>query len=266
MISPNILYSCYVTRNLSNEQFIPEHIFLYQFSGSLIINDAEKEYSVQTGEFCLARRNRLAKYIKIPPPNGEYKTISVRLDQTFLKDFSKEYGYIADKPATGDAVINIQPQPLLLNYIHSLTPYFDLTADGKNEQMLLIKTKEAVLLLLKINPELKNILFDFSEPGKIDLEAFMNRNFQFNISMERFGYMSGRSLTTFKRDFQKIFKMAPGRWLLQKRLQQAYFLITKKGQKPSEVYLEVGFEDISHFSRSFSKEFGIAPSKAISKH
>lgn len=265
MISPNILYSCYVTRNLSNEQFIPEHIFLYQFSGSLVINDAEKEYAVQTGEFCLARRNRLARYIKIPPQNGEYKTISVRLDQNFLKDFSKEYGFTAEMPATNDSVINIQPQPLLLNYIQSLSPYFDLTADGKNEQMLLIKTKEAVLLLLKTNPELKNVLFDFSEPGKIDLEAFMNRNFQFNISMERFGYMSGRSLTTFKRDFKKIFKMAPGKWLLQKRLQQAYFLITKRGRKPSDVYLEVGFEDISHFSRSFSKEFGIAPSKVFSK-
>lgn len=260
MISPNILYSCYVTRNLSNEQFIPEHIFLYQFSGSLTINDAQREYSVQTGEFCLARRNCLAKYIKIPPHNGEYKTISVRLDQTFLKAFSKEYGYTADGPATNDAVIKIKPEPLLLNYVQSLSPYFDLT-DGKNEQMLLIKTKEAVLLLLKTNPELKNILFDFSEPGKIDLEAFMNRNFQFNISMERFAYMSGRSLTTFKRDFYKLFKTSPGRWLLQKRLQQAYYLITKKGQKPSEVYLEVGFEDISHFSRSFSKEFGLAPSK-----
>lgn len=265
MISPNILYSCYVTRNLSNEQFIPEHIFLYQFSGSLIINDIKKEYTVQTGEFCLARRNYLAKYIKLPPENGEYKTISVRLDQTFLKAFSKEFGYTADVPATNDAIINIKPQPLLLNYIQSLSPYFDLT-DGKNEQMLLVKTKEAVLLLLKTNPELKNVLFDFSEPGKIDLEAFMNRNFRFNVPMERFGYMSGRSLTTFKRDFKKIFKTSPGRWLLKKRLQHAHYLITNKHQKPSDVYLEVGFEDISHFSRSFSKEFGVAPSKILLNH
>jgi AraC-like DNA-binding protein len=260
MISPNILYSCYVTRNLSNEQFIPEHIFLYQFSGSLIINDANKEYSVQTGEFCLARINCLAKYIKLPPENGEYKTVSVRLDQTFLKAFSKEFGYTAEQTSTNDAIIKIQSEPLLLNYVNSLTPYFDLEKI-ENEPMLILKTKEAVLLLLKTNPELKNILFDFSDPGKIDLEAFMNRNFQFNVSMERFGYMSGRSLSTFKRDFKKIFKISPGRWLLQKRLQQAYYLITKKGQKPSNVYLEVGFEDISHFSRSFRKQFGVAPSK-----
>ncbi|WP_324218279.1 helix-turn-helix domain-containing protein [Flavobacterium sp.] len=39
---------------------------------------------------------------------------------------------------------------------------------------------------------------------------------------------------------------------------------SKKGQKPSDIYLEVGFKDISHFSRSFSKQFGSAPSKILS--
>ncbi|WP_414655494.1 hypothetical protein [Flavobacterium sp.] len=146
------------------------------------MNDANKEYSVKTGEFCLAKKNCLAKYIKLPPENGEYKTISVRLDQTFLKAFSKEYGYMADQTANKNAVIKIQSEPLLINYINSLSAYFDLK-EVENEQILLLKTKEAVLLLLKTNPELKNILFDFSEPGKIDLEAFMNRNFQFNVPM-----------------------------------------------------------------------------------
>lgn len=259
--SNNILYSCYVTRNLSNEQFIPEHIFLYQISGSLIINDANKEYIVKTGEFCLAKRNRLAKYVKLPPENGEYKTISISLTQNFLRDFSKNFGYSANAVASEDAIIKIKTDSLLENYVHSLAPYFDLDAN-ENEDLLLLKTKEAVLLLLKTNPDLKNILFDFSEPGKVDLEAFMNRNFQFNISMERFGYMSGRSLTTFKRDFEKIFHTTPGRWLVQKRLKEAYYLITKKGKKPSDVYLEVGFEDLSHFSFAFKKEFGVAPSRA----
>jgi AraC-like DNA-binding protein len=32
------------------------------------------------------------------------------------------------------------------------------------------------------------------------------------------------------------------------------------GKKPSDVYLEVGFEDLSHFSFAFKKEFGKAPS------
>lgn len=260
MVSSNILYSCYVTAHLSSEQFIPQHIFLYQLSGSLIIHDANKEYRVKTGEFCLARRNHLAKYIKTPPLNGEYKTISVSLSQDFLRSFSLEFGYTADTYAREDAVLKIKADRTLENYVHSLSPYFDI--DGlKHEDILLVKTKEAVLLLLKSDPDLKNVLFDFSEPGKVDLEAFMNRHFRFNISLERFGYMSGRSLTTFKRDFQKIFNNTPGRWLLQKRLEEAHYLLTKKGRKPSDVYLELGFEDLSHFSYAFKREFGMAPSR-----
>jgi AraC-like DNA-binding protein len=91
----------------------------------------------------------------------------------------------------------------------------------------------------------------------------MNRNFRFNVSLERFAFMTGRSLSSFKRDFAKIFKTNPGNWLKKKRLDEAYFQINKQHQKPSDVYLEVGFEDLSHFSYSFKKEFGLAPSELI---
>jgi AraC family transcriptional regulator, exoenzyme S synthesis regulatory protein ExsA len=104
-------------------------------------------------------------------------------------------------------------------------------------------------------------LFDFGEPGKIDLEAFMIKNYQFNVGLHRFAYLTGRSLATFKRDFEKTFHTSPGNWLLQKRLQEAHYLIKEKGNKPSDVYLEVGFEDLSHFSYAFKNAYGVAPSK-----
>lgn len=78
--------------------------------------------------------------------------------------------------------------------------------------------------------------------------------------MERFAYLTGRSLSAFKRDFAAIFSDTPGRWLVQRRLQEAHFLIEKKGQKPSDIYLDLGFEDLSHFSFAFKKRFGKSPS------
>jgi AraC family transcriptional regulator, exoenzyme S synthesis regulatory protein ExsA len=46
---------------------------------------------------------------------------------------------------------------------------------------------------------------------------------------------------------------------LQKRLSESYFLLDKKKKKPSDIYLEIGFEDLSHFSFAFKKQFGISP-------
>lgn len=124
-----------------------------------------------------------------------------------------------------------------------------------------LKLKEAILVLLQTNPDIKEILFDFSEPGKIDLEGFMNQNFHFNVQLKRFAYLTGRSLATFKRDFEKIFHQSPSRWLLERRLQAAHYLIKEQGKAPSEVYLETGFEDLSHFSYAFKKLYGVAPSR-----
>ena len=108
-------------------------------------------------------------------------------------------------------------------------------------------------------PDMKNLLFDFSEPYKIDLEEFMISNFHYNIPIEKFALLTGRSLAGFKRDFQKIFEMAPRQWLQDKRLTEARHLIEKKHKKPSAIYLDLGFESLSHFSNSFKKKFGKAP-------
>ncbi|MGX5684374.1 helix-turn-helix domain-containing protein [Chryseobacterium cucumeris] len=85
----------------------------------------------------------------------------------------------------------------------------------------------------------------------------MNKNYMFNVSVDTFARLTGRSLSGFKRDFSKIFKMAPKQWLKEKRLKEAYYLIKTQDKKPSDIYLDLGFENLSHFYSSFKKKFGI---------
>ncbi|SHN21050.1 helix-turn-helix domain-containing protein [Mucilaginibacter sp. OK098] len=255
-----IAYSCYATRSKGGEQFIPEFVFSYQVSGTMIMNDGNREYIFNPGDFRLGRRNRLMKFNKLPPNGGEFKSFSIHFDQPFLRSFSMETGYESEKHINGNAVIYLEPQPLYKSYFDSLSSYMQLNRED-DAGLVALKLREAVLLLLKADPEIKDILFDFSEPGKIDLEAFMNRNFHFNVDLNQFAYLTGRSLATFKRDFDKLFHLTPGRWLLQRRLQEAYYLIREKGKTASDIYLDLGFEDLSHFSFAFKKQFGAAPTK-----
>jgi AraC-like DNA-binding protein len=258
---PQIMYSCYYARSREGEQFIPEHVFSYQVSGTLTLNDGNKVYTFNEGDFRFCKRNHLIKFIKQPPPGGECATVSIFLDQETLRNFAIEYGYQpAKRQEDGASVMVLKPDPLYKSYMQSLMPYERLT-NPANKDLLALKLKEAVLILLQANPALADVLFDFSEPGKIDLEAFMNENFHFNVELKRFAYLTGRSLATFKRDFEKIFHISPSRWLQRRRLQEAHYLISTKGAAPSNIYLELGFEDLSHFSFAFKKMYGVAPSK-----
>jgi len=259
-----IAYSCYFTRNRAGEQFAPEHVFSYQLSGTLTLHTGDRTFVFNEGDFRFIRRNQLMKFTKQPPLNGPFKSISIYLDQATLRDFSMEQGIETKtgiKHGTG-TILPLKEESLYKSFMDSLLPY----AQGDRTIPLALQTlkqREAIMILLQSRPEFQDILFDFSEPGKIDLEAFMHKNFHFNVQLKRFAYLTGRSLATFKRDFERIFHTSPSKWLQQRRLQEAHYLIKEQGKAPSDVYLEIGFEDLSHFSFAFKKQYGMPPSKLL---
>jgi AraC family transcriptional regulator, exoenzyme S synthesis regulatory protein ExsA len=258
---PKIVYSCYSHISREGENFIPNHSFSYIFSGEQEIYTNGKSYIFREGDFRFVRKNQLAKFIKRPAPGGEFKTLSVVIDEGTLRDLAGQHNLQPIGPYTGDNLLHLPSGPLLTNYLQSLTPYIEGAATSENNKILTgLKVREIVMILLDIHPALKNVLFDFSQPGKIDLAAYMNEHYKYNVDLNRFAYMTGRSLATFKRDFEKVFHTTPNRWIQQKRLDDAWYLLKEKGWKSTDVYLEVGFKDYSHFSFAFKKNFGIAPS------
>jgi AraC family transcriptional regulator, exoenzyme S synthesis regulatory protein ExsA len=259
----NLLYSCVSEKYRGNEQFVKEHALGYLISGESHFFTPEGTKIARAGSIGLVRRNQLIKSVKMPPAGGgEFRSINIHLSQEFLRKYSVDNRIEPVGRYTGQYTIALPPDPFLIGYFNSLLPYFSQNLLQPSETMAEIKTKEAVELLLRMDPSLKYFLFDFSEPHKIDLEAFMNRNYMYNVSADQFAKLTGRSLASFKRDFLKIFNTSPGQWLQKKRLSEAHFLITNQGRKPSEVYLDVGFENLSHFSYAFKKEYGVAPSMA----
>lgn len=221
--------------------------------------DGHKHYQAFPGDYFFARKNHLIRYTKFRE-NDLFQKVVITFDEPFLKRFLKSHPQEVKAAAQGDSFLFIPENPMLKSFIHSLEPY--LTEDRELDSTFVeVKRMEILLILLRSYPELAGSLFDFGIPYKISLEEYMNRNFRFNVSLDRFAFLTGRSLSSFKRDFQKTFGTNPGTWLKKKRLDEAYFQISTKNQKPIDVYLEVGFEDLSHFSFAFKKEYGLTPSE-----
>lgn len=253
-----IFYNCYNSSVRDGEQFIPEHVFSFQVSGKLTVNYAKEKKIFTGGNFLLGRRNSLAKFLK-EPNDTEFKALYVFLPLEVLYELSTGFGN--EQLTNRDEmppVISVESHPALLSFVKSLDIYLK---DSKiyDPEILKLKTKELIWLLLRLQPDLSKVLFNFNEPGKIDLEKFMLQNYRYNVPLEKLAYLSGRSLSSFKRDFEKIFLQSPGRWLTIKRLEDANYLMTCKKMKATEIYIYLGFENLSHFFTAFRRQYGFSP-------
>ncbi|WP_221393652.1 AraC family transcriptional regulator [Dyadobacter sp. NIV53] len=264
MIEQVIKRSCYDCIKTDGENLLRQFVFGYQQAGSLQVYDGKKTISFGEGSFWLAVKNRVARFTKTPPANGEFKSVSITFNDETLRQFSKNQDKVSATKIDAPPIIILKEDNLYNHFFKSLEAFDGFTYTD-TKPAVERKLIEALVVLLKVQPELKEILFDFEEPHKIGLAAFMEENYKFNLPMSQFAYLTGRSLSSFKRDFRKIYQNTPAKWLQKKRLEAAYFLIKEKNRSPSEVYIELGFEDLSHFSYVFKKQFSVNPS-ALAKH
>jgi pimeloyl-ACP methyl ester carboxylesterase/AraC-like DNA-binding protein len=95
----------------------------------------------------------------------------------------------------------------------------------------------------------------------IDLETIMSENFLYNLKIEEFAKLCGRSLSAFKRDFKNTFDTTPSRWIKSKRLEHARVLLSESNLNINQICYDCGYINSSHFIKSFKAKYNIPPHK-----
>jgi AraC-like DNA-binding protein len=234
---------------------------VYIVSGELLLFENDKEISIRKGECVFIRRDHRIKMYKQPLGEEQFQAIWFTFRRSSLRDFF----YKLDKnviPKISEihdiSIKKIAARPEFESLFYSLIPYLDSTTEPTQE-VLNLKEQEGLHALLNMDKRFYSILFDFTEPWKIDIMEFMNENYMYELSMEEIAEFTGRSLATFKRDFAKLNNLTPQKWLIQKRLEVAYNMIKQDGKKPSDVYIDVGFKNRTHFYNAFKRQYGVSP-------
>ncbi len=159
-----------------------------------------------------------------------------------------------------DIVFPLQMEESLSSYFQSVFSYF-LRNEAPPVSLLEIKFRELFLNLIssRRNGPLCEYFHSLGQSRKISVREVMENNFPFNLKLEEFARLCGRSLSTFKRDFVETFQTSPGKWLVKKRLELSRRLLETTDKNINQLALETGFENTSHFITVIKKEFGITP-------
>ncbi|OQP42999.1 hypothetical protein A4H97_12695 [Niastella yeongjuensis] len=263
---PNVFLFTGTVPTFAAEEFVREHVLCHVYAGELHYTTAEEEVVVHEGETVLFRRDLLVKCEK-RPVQGEaaFRIVYFVFERHFVEALALKHPLDAGmNEQRYGAVVPLQPTAPLQGVIESLLPYLRNNS-FLSSQMVPLKLTEATLALVEQDAAFGSWLLSPHEEHKPDLTVFMERNFRFNVPMAKFAELSGRSLSTFQRDMRKAFGMNAQAWLLKRRLEAAYNLMTTKQVAPVDLYLDLGFEDISHFSRSFKRQYGVSPSSLKGK-
>ncbi len=254
-----VFITCIMDKQFTWESIYPQHIVSFIYSGELTLSYGKNTLTFTAGDTILVSKNQLSRSIKTPLDGKPFKCVSIALPEENLRKFYLNHPILETWTENISKQRPIKPDALLESFFSSLLPYFEMQ-DKLPKEIVAIKIQEVLTIIDTIDKRASSILGTFSELGKIDLEKYMEEHFMYNLPLEKFAFLTGRSLTTFKSDFKKIFKNTPGKWLTEKRLNLAYHKITVEKQKITDVYHAVGFENLSHFSFAFKKAFGYSPS------
>ena len=242
------------------ELWTESHLITYVINGKKDWITGSKTYKLMAGDSLFVRKGvyRTKQYLE-----EEYCVILFFLNDDFIKRFISENNNFlvkADLNGSPGQIFPIKTNETFHSLMQSIFHY--LKERGNIPRKLVeLKFKE-LLFNIALNPENKEIVEYFkavSHSTKTNLEDIMMINFRSDLSIIDFAKLCGRSLSSFKRDFNSLFNTTPSRWLMSKRLDYAKTLLQETDLSISEICYESGFKNNSHFNSAFKTKFELAP-------
>lgn len=186
-----------------------------------------------------------------------YPEVLKKVYENEIPDFVKHY----KKVENVTSMYKVESDVLIEHYIQSMNFYFQNPA-LVDEDLIKIKLKELILLLIKTEKATSviEIISSLFSPKEYSFREIITANIYTNLSIEELAQFTNLSVSSFKREFEKLFNDAPARYIKTKKLERASELLSNSEMRIGDIAYDCGFSDIAHFSKSFQEKYSISPS------
>lgn len=141
----------------------------------------------------------------------------------------------------------------LLNAMGSSRPYAAMIIRQLGRQLLL-------KLFLTETTFMPPCFFpDKTDRPAADIGYFLEASFTRKLTVQQLADAAGKSISAFKRDFGRMYEMAPLQWVIGRRLEYAFFLIRYTHYSIATIAQLSGFGDPAYFAAAYKRKFGISP-------
>lgn len=238
------------------------HLITYVVNGKKDWISPNGTYQLTAGDALFVRKGvyTTKQYLE-----EEYCVILFFITDDFIKKFIVENDLLKNNIVTKPNQKYLFKIGVNDSFISLIDSIFHYLKDVENIPQSLIEIKFKELLFnIALNPENNSLMRFFqtiNQNKKTDMEQVMMENFQYDLKMEAFAKLCGRSLSAFKRDFKNDFKTTPSRWLTTRRLEYSKTLLLGTELNVNQICYESGFKNPSHFIRIFKNKYNSPPNQ-----
>ena len=255
--------SCSGNDKKHGSHFIEESMLILIREGTLKLKHGNVDYDLHKNQVAFLRKNILVEHPSVGQSDDtqEVKFVRVYLKNHIVKEFLKHKKFYISTHGESSPITIENTDIRLQKYLDSLDPYF---AEPEKSDDLLTKIKLLELLfnVAQSNNKILTQLMDMRDHFRTNITTTIEENIMNSLSLSQLADLSGRSLSSFRRDFMAIYKVPPSQWVRQKRLEKALELLRNTTMTVTDVCYTLGFENLAHFSPLFKSYFGIPPSRS----
>ncbi|WP_312992776.1 AraC family transcriptional regulator [Chryseobacterium flavum] len=239
--------------------------FLYVINGQFQYKTDEQEFDISTNYSLFLNCISSGKHIQHSRSEDNCQIVIVTFYPDILKRiYDRELPLLLQKPehtVSNKSSEKINNDFLIQKYVEGLLFYFE-NPSLINEDILILKLKEIMLLLAQSQNagSLQVILSQLFSPATYSFKQIIEANLFSQLTIEQLAEQSNLSLSSFKREFAKLYNDTPASYIRNKKLEKSAELLLISDERITDIAYECGFNDLATFTKNFSDKYHISPS------
>lgn len=249
---------------LNREGYISNHVISIVLKGTQRIKTYDDEWiEIRENEVLLIPRG-MYHITDLLPKAGCFESLLFFFDDAMVQQFLSHSGITQVDRKKVPSHLKLGVQPKIQIFAQSVISLYGRSARA-NRSILPLKIQELLHLLSGLVSEqaLSTFLFRLTLPKKRNLKSFMEQHFTKPLKVEDYAYLTGRSLSSFRRDFKQYFDTTPQAWLKERRMERALEMLNEKDITVTALAQEVGYENLSYFIKAFKNWAGVSPKQYL---
>lgn len=245
---------------IRHEVCVSRHSLVFVLEGTKYIHSADGDIVLNKGDAFFCRKGCHLMSEMIPKGGGSFDTVLFFFNDSMFSGFVSRLGGDESARPSNESVFSITVSDPIRIFVASMVELFNSSL-RRDDDFLRLKVQELLhyLCACEENRDFVSFLHSCSNESRGDIAAVVEEYFNKNISLEDMAELSGRSLSTFKREFRRTFNTTPAKWIRERRLSWAAQLIRNSRKNITEISFESGYESLSHFSSLFRERYGMTP-------